>query len=242
MYSARGFHGKKRRSATMSSQSGPREFPLIRLELVDEPPPSGAPPFLRLLRRRVRAHYPDGKISPVFTYDEVERRAIDAVVVAAHYLGPGGERRVFLRSALRPPLYFRGRDRAPVEVPDTHGALWELPAGLIEPEEQNREGLARAAARELHEEAGLVVEPPSLRLLGPSVFPSPGVIAERHFFFEVVVDPATRVEPPLDGSALEKHGVVIDLAVAEALAMCASGEIEDGKTELLLRRLAERYP
>src|ERR1043165_3073475 len=92
--------GKKLRSATMSIQSGPRDFPLIRLESLDEQPPSTEAPFLRLVRRRLRAHYPDGKISPPFTYDEVDRRAIDAVVIAAHYVGPGGKRRVFLRSAL----------------------------------------------------------------------------------------------------------------------------------------------
>ena len=46
----------------------------------------------------------------------------------------------------------------------------------------------------------------------------------------------------LDGSALEKDGVVFDVGVAEALAMCARGDIEDGKTELALRRLVERYP
>jgi ADP-ribose diphosphatase len=228
----------------MSIQSGPRDFPLIRLESLDEQPPSPGTeaPFLRLVRRRLRAHYPDGKISPPFTYDEVDRRAIDAVVIAAHYVDPGGKRRVFLRSALRPPLYFRGRERAPIEVPDTRGALWELPAGLLEPGEQSPAGLVRGAARELHEEVGLAVDPAALRQLGPSVFPSPGVIAERHFFFEVAVDPAARGEPPLDGSALEKHGVILDVAVAEALAMCAAGEIEDGKTELVLRRLAERYP
>jgi ADP-ribose pyrophosphatase len=74
------------------------------------------------------------------------------------------------------------------------------------------------------------------------MYPSPGVIAERHFFFEVPVDPKGRMEPPLDGSALERDGVIFDVSVAAALAMCGKGEIEDGKTELALRRLAERYP
>jgi ADP-ribose pyrophosphatase len=241
MYSARAFQGKERRSTIMSSRSGPPAFPSIRLELLEDQSPAAPPGFLRLVRRRLRAHYPDGSVSAPFVYDEVDRRSIDAVVIAAHYVAKGGERRVFLRSAFRPPLYFR-TTQAPIEVPDNHGGLWELPAGLIEPDEQTADGLVSAAARELSEETGFAVQNESLRPLGPSMFPSPGVIAERHFFFEVAVDPKQCGEPSLDGSALEKDGVILDVPVAAALAMCANAEIEDGKTELALRRLAERYP
>jgi ADP-ribose pyrophosphatase len=241
MYSARAFQGKERRSTIMSSRSGPPEFPAIRLELLEDQSPAAPHGFLRLVRRRLRAHYPDGSVSAPFMYDEVDRRSIDAVVIAAHYTAEGGERRIFLRSALRPPLHFRSTP-TPVDVPDNGGALWELPAGLVEPDEQTADGLVSAAARELSEEVGFSVPKESLRALGPSTFPSPGVIAERHFFFEVAVDPKLRGEPSLDGSALEKDGIILDISVAAALAMCANGEIEDGKTELALRRLVERYP
>jgi ADP-ribose diphosphatase len=236
MYSARAVKGKERQRATMSSPNAP-EFPSIRLELLEDLSPDAQPGFLRLVRRRLRAHYPDGSASNPFLYDEVDRRAIDAVVIVAHYVAERGERRVFLRSALRPPIYFRSSARAPGDGLDSRGGLWELPAGLIEPEEQT----ASAAARELFEEVGLRVSPAALRPLGTSMYPSPGVIAERHFFFEVAVDPRERTEPPLDGSALERDGVILDVAVAAALAMCTKGEIEDAKTELALRRLAERY-
>ncbi len=220
-------------------------FPAIQLEMLEDlspPEPRSVRAFLRLVRRKLVARYPDGTTSPPFIYDEVDRRGIDAVVIAAHFIGPGGERRVFLRSALRPPVYFRGRERAPIAVPDNKGGLWELPAGIIEEGEQSPEGLVRAAARELHEEAGFEVAPARLRALGPSTYPCPGVIAERHFFFEVEVSPRARVEPPLDGSALERLGCVVDVALVAALEYCRDGKIEDAKTELLLRRLAERYP
>jgi len=225
----------------MSHRNGPPEFPSIRLELIEDLSPDAPPGFLRLVRRRLRAHYPDGTQSAPFVYDEVDRRAIDAVVIVAHYVASGGERRVFLRSALRPPLYFRGASKAAAATPDRGGGLWELPAGLIEASEHGAEDPAAAAARELHEEVGFTVAKEALGTLGPSMYPSPGVIAERHFYFEVTVDPSRRGEPKLDGSALEKDGVVRDLSVADALAMCARGDIEDGKTELGLRRLVERY-
>jgi ADP-ribose pyrophosphatase len=226
----------------MSVQSGPPEFPSIRLELLEDLSPEAPPGFLRLVRRRLRAHYPDGTESAPFVYDEVDRRSIDAVVIVAHYVAPSGERRVYLRSALRPPVYFRGASRSPIPLPDSKGGLWELPAGLVEVNEQTPAGVVVGAARELHEEVGFRVPVESLHALGTSMYPSPGVIAERHFFYEVVVDPSTRQEPGLDGSALEKDGVIFDVAVAEGLAMCARGQIEDGKTELALRRLVERYP
>jgi ADP-ribose pyrophosphatase len=226
----------------MSQGEGSIGLPAIRLELLEDLSPDTGDGFLRLVRRKLRAHYPDGGTSDAFVYDEVDRRAIDAAVVAAHYVGADGARRVVLRSAIRPPLYFRDPARAPIAVPERGGGLWELPAGLVEADEQSPEGLLRGAARELSEEAGFEVDPARLSPLGPSTYPCAGVIAERHFFFEVAVDPASRDEPSLDGSALERDGRLLDMPLAAALEMCRRGEIEDAKTEIALRRLAERYP
>ena len=47
---------------------------------------------------------PDGSVSEPFVYDETDRRAIDAVVIVPHFAGSRGERRIYLRSSLRPPL------------------------------------------------------------------------------------------------------------------------------------------
>jgi ADP-ribose pyrophosphatase len=79
----------------------------------------------------------------------------------------------------------------------------------------------------------------ALRTLGNSTLPAPGVVSERHYYFAVRVDPRQQQQPSLDGSALEQLGVVIDISLADALAACRAGEIEDAKTELGLRRLAE---
>lgn len=213
------------------------ELPRIELEVTGDVTPAAPEGFLRLRRRRLVAHYPDGSLSPEFTYDEVDRRAIDAVIIAAHF-ERGGRPWVYLRSALRPPLSFRDASRSPVAEHGT-GGLWELPAGLIEPGEQSESGVIEAARRELEEEVGFALEASRFRALGPSVLPAPGFIAERHFFVSVAVDPGERGEPSLDGSALERFGRVIALPLEQGLLLCESGRIEDAKTELGLRRLAD---
>ena len=204
------------------------------LELLDDTSPG----FIAMHRRRLRVRYPDGSHSDSFLYDAVTRRLLDAVVIAAYYEREG-ERRVFLRSAVRPPVTYRDPARSAVHEPGC-ASLWELFAGLIElDEETSLEGVARSAQRELLEEVGFDIELARFHPLGPSTFPAPGFIAERHYFFAVRVDPADRSEPGLDGSPLERDGVVVDVSVDAALDMCRRGEIEDEKTELGLRRLKE---
>jgi ADP-ribose pyrophosphatase len=218
------------------------ELPRIELELIDDLTPEGAAGFLRLVRRRYRARYPDGTESAPFVYDAIDRPAIDAVVLVAHYVNERGARCVFLRSCVRPPVAARDPARSPHPERDPPlGLLWELPAGLVEPSEQSPAGLLHAAQRELHEELGFEVEAQSLTELGASVFPVPAMIAERLYFFEVKVDPALRVEPVLDGSALEHFGAVVAVPVTEVLEQCRRGTLMDCKTELAVRRLIERH-
>ncbi|MEO8180331.1 MAG: NUDIX hydrolase [Deltaproteobacteria bacterium] len=223
-------------------------FPDLELELVEDISPVVPAGFLRLVRRRLRVKFPDGSRSDPFSYDEVDRRAIDAVVIAAHFVtsspvttsGPSqaAQRGVYLRSALRPPLRFRDPARSPGGSGET-GALWELPAGLIEPGEQSTGGVLRAACRELREELGFLALEMDFQMLGPPVWPSPGVLSERLFFVQLEVQPERREEPSLDGSALERHGKVVAVPLERALELCRAGRIQDAKTELALRRLAE---
>jgi 8-oxo-dGTP pyrophosphatase MutT (NUDIX family) len=212
-------------------------LPELELELLEDLSPAGPQGFLRLLRRRLRVRLPDGSQSSPFIYDEIDRRAVDAVVLAAHF-ERDGERWVYLRSALRPPLWFRnpasGRAPAHERAPN-----WELPAGLIEPEEPGELGVLRAARRELLEELGFESSEADFRTLGPAGWPCPGVLGGKHFFLHIEVQPATRSEPVLDGSVLEHFGRVLALPLSSALGFCRSGEISDVQTELGLRRLAE---
>lgn len=214
------------------------ELPPIRLELIEDVSPEHGSGFLKLIRQRYRAHYPDGTSSSPFLYDSVDRRAIDAVVICAHYSTPEGPY-VYLRSCLRPPLFNRSKTRAPYEVPEPPGALWELPAGLVEERDQTPQGPALTAQRELFEELGFQVPLEAVRPLGFAVLPAPGFVAEQQFYFHVEVDPVSRQEPGLDGSPLEHCGRVVAIPLKEALDCCRQGSFHDAKTEIGLRRLAE---
>jgi ADP-ribose pyrophosphatase len=207
--------------------------PAIRLAVArDRSAQSGATGgFLDVRRLDLIAAYPDGTESPQFSYDVAARGALDAVVMAAHFVD-NGVGHVYLRSAVRPPCALR-----PI-APHHDGLLWELPAGLVE----SGEDPAAAAARELAEELGFAVEASAMVPLGEWTFPAPGIIGERHVFFSVLVDPRARVEPTEDGSALERAAVVVSIPIADALQHCRLGAIRDAKTELALRRLAEMRP
>ena len=222
-----------------SDEKTPPKPPRVTLELVRDQSPPAEPGFLRLVRRELVAIDELGRASAPFVYDEVDRRALDAVVIAAHYVDAKGCRRVYLRSAARPPVLLRPPERNALAAYARSNGLWELPAGLVEPDELSAEGVRRCAQRELKEELGFSVSEHSLMPLGPSTFPCPGVIGERHYYFQVVVNPESREKPTLDGSAIEGLGAIIDVKLDDALQWCRVGSLEDAKTELGLRRLAE---
>jgi len=203
------------------------------------PPGDG---FLRRLSRRVCTVSPEGAESTPLTYDEVDRRALDAVVVIPHFVArssAGTEQRyVVLRSAIRPPVALRSAERSPLSEAENRN-LWEVPAGLVEENERGWSGVRAAALRELAEETGYSVEEAALLELGPTTFPAPGVIAERHFYFEARVDPNEQQPVQLDGP-LEEAGELIAVPLAECLRAVRAGQVPDAKTELALRRLHER--
>ncbi len=214
-------------------------LPRIELRVERERTEPVARPYLRVRRLELSARFGDGPSSEPFIYDIVERRALDAVVVAAHFLDDQGRRNVLLQSALRPPVALRPREVWPIPEKPTLGGLWEVPAGLVEENERSEEGLRVCAARELYEEVGAKLDPSALLPLGPSTFPCPGVIGERHFFFHAAIALADCVPPPEDGSVLERGAAIVPVLLEDALTMVRHGEIEDAKTEIALRRLAE---
>jgi ADP-ribose diphosphatase len=187
--------------------------------------------FLRLRRMRMRLLLSDGSRTAEGGWDYVERpMGLDAVVLALFRRGGAGVE-VLLRYGVRVPVQF-GRPRRPAEI-----LFPELVAGIVEPGDDLRE---RAAAEAL-EEAGLHVEAASVDLLGPALFPTPGMCAELFHFVCCEVPPGARPERPSgDGSPFEEGARLEWVPLAEALARCATGGISDMKTEIGLRRLRER--
>lgn len=189
--------------------------------------------FLLLRRLRLRLLLADGSRTGEGTWDYVERPVgLDAVVVAL-YRRHEGAVEVLLRSGLRVPLQF-GRPHPPA------GLLFpELVAGILERGEESPAAVQRRAADEALEEAGLRVEASSVERLGPPLHPTPGMCAELFHFVRAEVRGQEATLPRGDGSPFEEGARLEWLALDEALARCARGEIQDLKTELGLRRLRE---
>lgn len=204
------------------------DTPKVELEVVlDRTVQTDERGFLKVRSVDLVAKREDGTRSRSFPYDVLDRKAIDAAIMVAHH-EIDGVAHVYLRSAVRPPLALRPRDPASPNV-------WEVPAGLIEPDERP----AAAAAREVEEELGFAVKEEEMIPLGQPGYPAPGFIGELHFYFHVRVDPARRTAPGGDGSPLEEGARIESVALDVALEACRRGEVPDLKTELALRRLRE---
>jgi ADP-ribose pyrophosphatase len=197
--------------------------------------------FLALRRLRMRNRRDDGSLSDGYVCDYVGRPyGLDAVVVAVWARRAGGGIDVLVRDGMRPALWF-GRDPARLPLPDprTYAQLTELVAGIIEDDDRGEAGVRARAAAEVHEEAGFVVHPSAIQLLGAGSFPSPGSMPEKFHFAAVEVDPTTQEALAGDGSPMEEGAVTRWMDLDAAIAACVSGELEDAKTELTLRRLRE---
>jgi len=200
----------------------------------------GAGGFLAVRRIRLRNRRDDGSLSAEYISDSIARRAQDAVVVAIYARTSRGIE-ILVRDGLRPALVF-GRDPARAPLPEPPPALFltELVAGVIEPEDRGEAGLRARAVAEVREEAGFVVAPAAIELLGGGgLFPSPGAMVEKFYFACVEVDPAAQQPLAGDGSPMEEGATTRWLPLDAAIAACVRGELVDLKTELGLRRLRD---
>jgi nudix-type nucleoside diphosphatase (YffH/AdpP family) len=150
------------------------------------------------------------------------REAYDRGNGAVILLGDAAAGTVLLTRQFRWPAYVNGH-------PD--GMLLEAPAGLLDGDDP-----AAAIRREAEEETGVRVG--GVRRLF-EVYMSPGSVTERlHFFAAPYVSGAQSADA---GVAAEGEDIeVVELALGDALARVASGEIADAKTIMLLQ-WAERH-
>ncbi len=213
--------------------------PEVAIDIVDDrtsSTPSDAG-FVRVRRLTLRNRY-GGKSEPSrdYPYDCVERAATDAVGIVLYARSPD---RVCVRSSIRPPISLRPSYALPIPQTSADPTLFEIPAGLVEADEQGEEGLRACAARETMEEVGLSIAPDAFFRIGPGVFLSPGLSAEKLYFLAAEADPDSAVAPTMDGSPVEEAAIIRWLRLDEALEACRSGALEDAKTEVAIRRLAE---
>jgi nudix-type nucleoside diphosphatase (YffH/AdpP family) len=125
---------------------------------------------------------------------------------------------VLLTRQFRLPVFLNGH-------PD--GMLIEAPAGLLDGDDPEI-----AIRREAEEESGVRVG--EIRQLF-DLYMSPGSVTERVTFFAATYSHAQRISA---GGGLAQEGEdieVLELALADALAMVERGEINDGKSVLLLQ-------
>jgi ADP-ribose pyrophosphatase len=199
--------------------------------------------FLRLKRLFARNRRADGSASPVYRIDVVDRPTLDAVAVVLWARTQRGVE-VLTRRGLRPAAYFRRGKPAVLSEPE-YLLVEEIVAGVLEPGERGLAALQRRGAEEVREEAGIELAAERLRPLGGPFFPLPGIVSEKIHVLEGEVEkPAVEgtYDAPHegDGSPLEEGAVLAWRELREAIRACEAGEIEDGKTELALRRLAAR--
>jgi len=199
--------------------------------------------FLRLKRLRARNRRADGSRSAEYPIDVIDRPTLDAVAVCLFARTPRGIE-VLTRRGLRPAAYFR-RGKATALPEPEYLLVEEIVAGVLEPGERGLDALRRRGADEAREEAGIEIAPERLEFLGGPFFPLPGIVSEKIHLLAGEVDrgPAQGAFPAPhegDGSPLEEGAVLQWRELHAAISACENGEIEDGKTEIALRRLAAR--
>ena len=203
--------------------------------------------FLRLKRYRARNRRADGSASREYPIDVIDRPTLDAVAVVLWARTPRGVE-VLTRRGIRPAAYFR-RGKNPALPEPEYLLLEEIVAGVLEPGELGVEALVHRAIEEAREEAGVELVPGRVRLLGGPFFLVPGIASEKLHLLEAEVerhqaggagDGWAWAPHEGDGSPMEEGAELRWRELGAAVRACTAGEIEDVKTELGLRRLADR--
>jgi nudix-type nucleoside diphosphatase (YffH/AdpP family) len=155
------------------------------------------------------------------TWQRVSREAYDRGNGAAILLYHAARRSVVLTRQFRLPAYASGH---------ADGMLIEAPAGLLDDA-----GAEERIRHEAEEETGYRLGKVEQLF---AAYMSPGSVTEKLHFFAAPIDDSARVG---DGGGLKEEGEdieVLEIGIERALEMVRSGEIEDGKTIMLLQHAA----
>lgn len=196
--------------------------------------------FIAIRRLRMRNRRADGSLSAGYVCDSIVRPYGQDAVVVCIFAREGKRIRLLLREGLR-PAYTLGRAPAAAPLPETAPGMFitEMVAGIIENGDHGEAGLRERAAHEVHEEAGFVIDPVSVILLGAGMAPAPGLLIEKFYFTAVEVDPSMQGALVGDGSPMEDGATTRWVDLDEVIAACVRGEIIDLKTESCARRLRD---
>ena len=193
-----------------------------------DPRPYAGSEQVRILEERVLAH--DWYLLRKTTFEH-RRRDGRLQVVSRETYDRGNGVALLLFNAARGTVILIRQFRFPAWVNGcADGMLVEACAGQLD----GNDPIA-AMQREAIEETGYAVSSPRKVF---EAYMSPGSVTEKLHFFVAAVDDADR-RGAGGGEADEGEDIeVLELPLARALAMIASGEIQDGKTIMLLQHAA----
>ena len=152
------------------------------------------------------------------TWETQSREAYDRGNGATILLHNPAADTVILTRQFRLPTFVNGNPT---------GMLIETCAGLLDDEHPDA-----AIIRETEEETGYRLTAVQKVM---EAYMSPGSVTERLFFYLAEYSPTTEQR---GGGGIEEEDIeVLELTLAQALGMVATGEIQDGKTIMLLQHL-----
>lgn len=168
--------------------------------------------WFTLRRATFEIRQPDG------TWLETQREAYDRGNGAVALLHNTELDTILLVRQYRLPVHLN-------EHPD--GMLLELPAGLIDPDEDAEQALRRELAEEVGHEVG-----PLRRVF--QLYMSPGSVTEHVTHFVASYDAQTRMSEG-GGEGANEQIEVVEVTLDEAAGMIADGRICDAKTVVLVQ-------
>ena len=185
-------------------------------------------PEIRVLEQRVLSD--DWFVLKKTTF-EMRRRDGSAQVVSRETYDRGNGAVLLLFDAARGTVILTRQFRFPAYVNGcADGLLVEACAGLLDGDDAEA-----AIRREAAEETGFAVRAPRKVF---EAYMSPGSVTEKLHFFVAAFEHGDRLHAG-GGDAAEGEDIeVLELPLAEALRMIGRGEIEDGKTIMLLQHAA----